>query len=153
MTSSLRALGLRFAVLCALFGTVASAHAAVAPPSLPLALLDSFDQAFALVYEAAERKVAALEAAAPPPPRRDAFTMLGELAADVAVMCDTAAAALEVEIATAGSLSPTRRAAVLGCIERHLRDARRAVAQARDPEVRAEYEATCARLRDVRQLI
>ena len=49
--------------------------------------------------------------------------------------------------------SMERRHAALGCLERHLRDARRAVASTADPAVRAEYEVTCERLRDVRRMI
>jgi hypothetical protein len=42
---------------------------------------------------------------------------------------------------------------VLGCIERHLREARRGLDRASDPEERAEYDATCERLREVRRLV
>ena len=149
----LRVLGLRIAVVCVLLVTVTALHLAVARPSLPLALLDSFDQAFSAVYEAAERKVAELEAAAPSAPRRDVFALLGELGDHIAAMCDTASAALDVELTVAGSLPAARRSATLGCIEHHLGEARRAARDTGDPEVRAEYEATCDRLRDVRRMI
>lgn len=149
----LRVLGLRIAVVCALVMTLVALHVAVARPNLPLTLLDSFDQAFSAVYDAAERKVAELEAARPPAQRRDVFALLSEVGDHIAAMCDAATAALDVELAVADSLSPTRRTATLGCIEHHLGEARRAASTTADPEVRAEYEATCDRLRDVRRLI
>jgi hypothetical protein len=152
MTSWWRAHGLRAASLCALLSIAFVTRPAAAGPDLPT-LLDSFDRAFSLVYDAAERQVAALEAARPAPPRCDVLALLDELTGCVARACDDAATALDVELAVAGALSPERRCATLGCIERHLGEARRAAARASDPAVRAEYEATCERLRDVRQMI
>jgi len=150
----LRVLGLRVAVVCALFTTIVALHLTVAKPSLPLSLLDSFDQAFSLVYDAAERKVAELEAAAPPASqRRDVFTLLSELGDHIAAMCDAATAALDVELAVASSLPLERRNAALGCVEHHLGEARRDVQRTTDPVVRQEYETTCERLRDVRRMI
>jgi hypothetical protein len=150
----LRVLGLRVAVVCALFTTVFALHLAVAKPTSPLALLDSFDQAFSLAYDAAERKVAELEAAAPTAPaRRDVFALLSEIGDHIAAMCDAATAALDVELAVAGSLPPERRNAALGCVEHHLAEARRDAQRTTDPMVRGEYEATCERLRDVRRMI
>jgi len=150
----LRMLGLRAALLCALFATIVALHLTVAKPNLPLALLDSFDQAFSLVYEAAERKVAQPEAAAPAAAqRRDVFALLSELGDHIAAMCDAATAALDVELAVASSLPLERRTATLGCIEHHLGEARRALRATADPEVRHEYETTCDRLRDVRRMI
>ena len=129
-----------------------TAHAA-GPPDLP-ALLDSFDQAFARVYDAAERQVVELEASRPPaPPYPDVRALLDHLAGCVAQACDAAATALDVGLALTGSLTPERRLAALGCLERHLREARRDAARAADPAVRAEYERTCERLRDVPRLI
>src|SRR5205814_4200937 len=113
----LRVLGLRIVLAFALLATLGALHVAMARPSLPLALLDSFDQAFSAVYDAAERKVAELEAAAPAAPRRDVFALLGEVGDHIAAMCDAATAALDVELAVAGSLPPSRRIATLGCIE------------------------------------
>ena len=154
MTSWLRGLGLRVAVLCAFVPTVLVTHAAVAKPELPFALLESFDRAFSLAYDAAERRVAELEAARPgAPPRRDLFALLDEFEGLVAAACDAAAIRLDVELAVAGSLSTERRHAVLGCIERHLDEARKALGRATDPYVRAEYGATCERLREVRRLV
>jgi hypothetical protein len=154
MTSRLRVLGLRVASLCALVSIALVPHHAAAKPDLPLALLDSFDRAFSLVYDAAERRVAALEAARPPVPQHpDVFTILDQLAGHVAQACSAASTALDVELALAGSLSPERRCATLGCLEHHLGEARRDAARAADPAVRAEYEATCERLRDVRRQI
>jgi hypothetical protein len=155
--TSWRVLGLRIASLCALLSMTVSAgfvaRPAAAQPDLP-ALLASFDRAFARVYDAAERQVADLEAArAPAPLLPDVFTLLDAFAGCVAQACDASATALEVELAVAGSLTPERRLAALGCLERHLREARRDAVRAADPAVRAEYEATCDRLRNVRNLI
>jgi hypothetical protein len=149
----LRVLGLRVAVACALLMTMMALRVAIARPDLPLTLLDSFDQAFSAVYEAAERKVAELEAAKPSARRPDVFALLCEVGDHIAAMCDAATAALDVELTVAASLPPDRRTATLGCIEHHLDEARRAARNSRDAEVRAEYQATCDRLRDVRRLI
>jgi hypothetical protein len=153
MTSWLRALGLRVALLCSLVATLLPTHIAVAKPDLPFALFDSFDRAFTLAYSAAERKVAELEATSPSPPRRDVCSILRKLEGFVAAACDAASTALDIELAVASSLSPERRNAVLGCIERHLGEARTSLGEATDPELRAEYHATCERLRDVRRMI
>jgi hypothetical protein len=151
--TSWRALGLRIVSLCALLSIAFVARPAAAQPDLP-ALLDSFDRAFALVYDAAERQVAEMEAARPPAPLLpDVFALLDAYAGCVECACSAASTALEVELAVAGSLTPERRLAALGCLERHLREARRDAARADDPAVRAEYEATCERLRDVRRMI
>jgi hypothetical protein len=155
--TSWRVSGLRIASLCALLSiaipSAVLARPATAQPDLP-ALLDSFDRAFALVYDAAERRVVELEAARPPAPLLPAVgTLLDQLAGDVECACSAASTALDVELALAGSLSLERRYATLGCLERHLREARRDAARAGDPAVRTEYEVTCERLRDVRRLI
>ena len=154
MISWLRVLRLHAVLVCTLLASVLAAHVAVARPDLPLALLDSIDQVFERVYDAAERKVAALETSEPAaPPRPDVVALLRELEGQVAAACDAACARLDVELAVAGSLSPARRHAVLACIERHLGAARDAAARATDPELRAEYDATCERLREVRRLV
>jgi hypothetical protein len=154
MTSWLRGLGLRVAVLCAFVPATLATHAAVAKSELPFALLESFDRAFSLAYDAAERRVAELETSKPGPPlRRDLFALLEEFEGLVTAACDAAAARLDVELAVAGSLSTERRHAVLGCIENHLDEARKARGRATDPYVRAEYDATCERLRDVRRQV
>lgn len=158
MTSWLRVLGLRVVLLGALVATVLATHMVASKPDLPFVLLDSFDQAFAL-YDAAQRKVAErnvaeLEAMGPSAlPRGDVFAILHELEGHVTVTCDAASAELDVELARAGSLSPGRRNAVLGCIEHHLSEARHALVHARDPEERAEYEATHERLREVSEMV
>jgi hypothetical protein len=151
--TSWRVLGLRIASLCALLSIAFVTRPAAAQPDLP-ALLDSFDRAFSLVYDAAERQVAELEAARPPVPLLPGvITLLDQLAGDVERACSAASTALDVELTVAGSLSLERRYATLSCLERHLREARRDATRAADPAVRAEYEATCERLRDVRRLI
>ena len=151
--SWLRVLVLRIAVVCALVMTLVALHVALARPNLPLTLLDSFDQAFSAVYDAAERQVAALEAAKPSAQRPDVFALLSQVGDHIAAMCDAATAALDVELTVASSLPPDLRTATLGCIEHHLDEARRAAHNSRDPEVSAEYRATCDRLRDVRRMI
>lgn len=154
MTPWLRALGLRVAVLCVLLPAALVTHVASARSELPFALLESFDRAFALAYDAAERQVVALETTRPRPPSgREVFPLLGELEGMIAAACDAAAARLDVELTVAGSLSPERRHAVLGCIERHLNEARKTLRRTDDPLVRAEYQLTCERLREVRELV
>jgi hypothetical protein len=154
MTSWLRALGLRVAVLCALVPAVIATHVVGAKSELPFALLESFDRAFALAYDAAERQVAALETTRPRlPAGRDVLSLLGELEGVITAACDAAGARLDVELAVSGSLSLERRNAVLSCIERHLNDARRSMRETADPLVRAEYDVTCERLREVRRLV
>jgi len=153
MTSRLRTLGLRVAVLCALVPAAVATHIAVSKPDLPFALLESFDRAFSLAYDAAERQVAALEANRPSGPRRDLSALLGRVDGLVTAACDAATARLDVELAVAGGLSLERRHAALGCIERHLHEARKALRRADDPAVRAEYHLTCERLREVRRLV
>ena len=155
--TSWRVLGLRIASLCALLSMTISAgfvlRPAAAQPDLP-ALLASFDRAFARVYDAAKRQVTELEAARPPAPLLpDVFTLLDAFAGCVEHACSAASTALDVELVLAGSLPLERRYATLSCLERHLREARRDAARAPDPAVRAEYEATCDRLRDVRRMI
>ena len=151
--TSWRVLGLRIASLCALLSIALGTRPAAGQPDLP-ALLDSFDRAFALVYDAAERQVAELEAARPAAPLLpDVALLLDQLTGDVERSCSAASTALDVELALAGSLSLERRYAALSCLERHLREARRDAARAADPAVRSEYEQTCDRLRDVRRLI
>jgi len=154
MTSWLRVIGLRGALLSGLVATVCATPTAVGKPDLPFALLDSFDQAFTLVYDKAERKVAELEATKPPAPcRPDVSALLGVLESHVAMACDASSTALDVELSVAGSMSRERRHAVLGCIERHLGEARCALARATDPDECAEYEATCDRLRELRRMV
>lgn len=151
--TSWRVLGLRTASLCALLSIAFLARPAAAQPDLP-ALLDSFDRAFSLVYDAAERQVAELEAARPPAPLLpDVFTLLDQLSGAIEQACRASSTALDVELVLAGAMSPERRYATLSCLERHLREARRDAARAADPAERAEYEATCNRLRGVRSLI
>ncbi|HSR96649.1 MAG TPA: hypothetical protein VLM79_06240 [Kofleriaceae bacterium] len=151
---TLRALALRVAVLLALVPTAVATHIVGAKSELPFALLESFDRAFALAYDAAERQVAALEATRPRlPAGPDVLSLLGELEGIITAACDAAGARLDVELAVAGSLSLERRNAALGCLERHLDAARRSMRETADPRVRAEYAITCERLREVRQLI
>ena len=151
--TSWRVLGLRIASLCALLSIAFVPRPAAAQPDLP-ALLASFDRAFSQVYDAAERQVTELEAArAPAPLLPDVFMLLDAFAGCVERACSAASTALDVEVVLAGSLTVERRYATLSCLERHLRQARRDADRADDPAVRAEYEVTCERLRDVRRMI
>ncbi|HEU4728139.1 MAG TPA: hypothetical protein VFT22_09630 [Kofleriaceae bacterium] len=154
MTSWLRVLGLRVAMLGALVATVLATHMAVPKPDLPFVLLESFDQAFALAYGAAEREVVALEATPPASSvPRDVAALLDAFERQVAAACDAASVALETELVLADALAPERRAAVLGCIHHHLAAVRSALARASDPEERAEYAVTYDRLRAIRDRV
>lgn len=156
MTSSVRAIGLRIALLCGLVSSTAllAASHVPGPTQLPFALLDAFDEAFAAVYDVAEREVIRFEAARPRPlAGPDVVAMLREVERIVSADCEAAATALDVELAVAGSLSLERRNAALGCLERHLREARKAASHACDPGERAEYALTCERLRRVRHAL
>jgi len=138
-----------FAVVAGLFG--AGAAGPVEP--LPIALLASFDEAFALVSDAAEQRIAALEqraeAAQPTPCVGD---LLARIDRKVTAECDDARATLDRAIATI-ELSPARRTAVLASIDRQLAEAHRARYGTTDPEVRLEYQATATYLRAIRSLI
>ncbi|HEX7837709.1 MAG TPA: hypothetical protein VF469_09615 [Kofleriaceae bacterium] len=153
----LRVIGVRLALLALLPGllaTVFATHGAAGKPDLPYALLESFDQAFSLVYDAAERRVAELEATPPAPrPPRDVFALLRVLEGQLAVALDTTAAHLDVELALAGSLPPERRIAARACIDRHLDETRAALEHTTDPQVRDEYWTTCEQLCEVRRLV
>ena len=138
-----------FAVVAALFG--ARSASPVSP--LPIALLASFDEAFALVSDAAEQRIAELEQR-PEAPRRSPCVadLLARIDRDVTAACDEARAALDRAIETV-ELSPARRAAVLASIDRQLAEARRARAGTTDPAVRLEYHVTCRHLRAIRALV
>jgi hypothetical protein len=152
MPSWLRVLGMRVALLFGLLATVSGTGHAAGEPDLPYALLASFDQAFALAYRAAERRVAELEATPQPArPPRGVFVLLRMLEGRLAAVLDTTSATLDV--ALAGSLSPERRIAARACIDRHLADTRQALERTTDPEVRDEYWTTCERLCEVRRLV
>lgn len=153
MASRLRILGLRVALVWVAIAAVLAMHIVVAKRSLPLALFDSFDQAFELAYSAAERRVAELEAARPTRLVGEVTRLIDELERAIAQACDVASAELDVELAMAGALPDDRRRRVLSCIEYHLGQARDAVTHATDPSVRAEYSATCEHLLQVRQMI
>jgi len=154
MPSWLRVLGMRVALLSGLLATVFATDHAAGKPDLPYALLESFDQAFALVYRAAERKVAELEATPPPArPARDVFALFRVLEGQLAAVLDATTANLDVELALAGSLPPDRRMATRACIDRHLAETREAIERTADPDVRDEYWTTCERLCEVRRLV
>jgi hypothetical protein len=152
MKPRLRSLGLRvaalFAVTAALFGV--STAAPVAPR--PISLLGSFDEAFARAREAVEQRIAALEQ--PPADRARSPTVASLLARFERQVGATSGAAHEAFTgALAIDLSANQRAAVLSLIGAQLSEARGALACTTDPEVHAEYELTCAWLREIRSLI
>ena len=138
-----------FAAIAVLFGT----QAVSSVPPLPIALLASFDEALALVSDAAEQRIAELERR-PEAPRRSPCVadLLARFDRDVTVACDDARAALARAIETV-ELSPARRAAVLASIDRQLAEAHRERARATDPAVRVEYIVTCTHLRAIRALV
>ncbi len=150
----LRVLGVRVALLSGLVATVFTTHGSAGKPDLPYALLQSFDQAFSLVYDAAERRVAELEATPPAArPPRDVFALLRVLEGQLAVVLDATAAHLDVELALADALPPERRIAARACINRHLDETRAALERTTDPQVRDEYWTTCEQLCEVRRLV
>jgi len=149
----LRSSGLRTAVIFALIAALSGVAAAAPSPSLPIALLASFDEALALVSDAAEQQLAVLEQRVEPPRRAwPVGELLARLDREVWTACDAARAALGEALATV-ELSPQRRVAVLASIDRHLGDARRARMAAVEPSVRFEYIVTCLHLRAIRAMI
>jgi hypothetical protein len=138
-----------FAVVAGLFG--AAAASPVQP--LPIALLASFDEAFALVSDAAEQQIAALERRAEAPPRPPCLdNVFARIDRQVTAACDDTRAQLVRAIRTV-ELSPTRRDAVLASIDRQLAEAHRARYRTTDPEVRLEYRLTASYLRAIRKLV
>jgi hypothetical protein len=137
------------AVVAALFG--ARAASPVAP--LPIALLASFDEALALVSDAAEQRIAELEQRSEAPRRSPCVAdLLARIDRHVTAACADARAAL-ARAFEAGELSPARRAAVLASIDRQLAQAHLARAHTNDPAVRLEYAVTCRQLRAIRAVV
>jgi len=149
MSSRLRRFGLRIAFLFVLVAAAATIRVTAGKPMLPFALLESFDRAYGLV----EQRVDALEQAAARPPATSLATWLDRLAAEVDRACDAAAARLDTELVLAPALPDARRATVRGCIEHHLAVTRYERARATDPDLRAEYDATLDRLREIRERV
>jgi hypothetical protein len=152
MKPCLRSLGLRvavvFATTAALFGV--STQAAV--PPLPISLLASFDEALTIVGQAAEQRIAALEQQPVAPARLPTLAdLLARFEREVNAASDAAHDAVTAALTV--DLPSHRRATVLSLIDRQLSDARGALACTSDPELRAEYEQTCAWLREIRFLI
>lgn len=138
-----------FAIVAALFGV----QLASPVPPLPIALLASFDEALALVSDAAEQRIAELEQRSDAPRRSPRVAdLLARIDRDVTAACDDARAALDRAIETV-ELSPARRAAVLASIDRQLVEAHRARTGTTDPAVRLEYDMTCRHLRALRALV
>jgi hypothetical protein len=178
MKPRLRRLGLRAAVLSAISAALFGVSTASAAAPLPLSLLASFDEAIALVSDAAEQRVAELEQRPVEPARSPTVAdLLARFERQVGAACDAAhdavVAALAADrrspIAEGGdpdgfaggagvrargiNRSSNQRATVLSLIDRQLIEARGALAGTTDPDVRAEYEQTCAWLREIRFLI
>jgi predicted transcriptional regulator len=140
-----------FAVVAMVFGAGMVSQASPLP--LPIALLASFDEALALVSDAAEQRIAVLEQRVDARPRSPCVAdLLADVARDVSAACEDARAALDRAIATV-SLSPARRTAVLAAIDRQLAEAHRGRATTTDPVVRLEYIVTCLQLRALRDLV
>jgi len=155
MKSRLRSLGLRvaalFAITTAMFGLFGMSTAAPVAP-LPISLLASFGEAFARASEALEQRIAALEQQ--PADRARSPTVASLLARLERQVGAAAAAAHEAFTgALAIDLGSNQRATVRSLIDGQLSEARGALACTSDPEVRAEYELTCAWLREIRSLI
>ena len=147
-----------FAVITAL-GTLSGAPLGAGPapqvPPLPIALLASFDEAFALVSDAAEQRIAELEQRSELPRRSPSpcvAALLTRIERDVTAACADARVALCRAFETV-ALSPARRASVLASIDRQLAEAHRARAGTSDPAVRLEYSLTCTHLRAIRALV
>ena len=142
-----RSLGLRAAVLFAMIAALFGVRAATVSP-LP-ALFASFDKAVSAV----EDQIRALEQ----PPARASQPPLAELLArldgEITVACDAATEELDRVLESRPALPPLQRAVVRACIDRHLWDARHALARTTDPEIRAEYDALCERLHEVRDFV
>ena len=152
MKPRLRSLGLRAAVLSAITAALFGLSTAAPAAPLPISLLASFDEALALVSEAAEQRVAELEQRpVEPAPSSTVADLLARFEREVGAACDAAHDAMVAALAV--DRSSSHRAVVLSLIDRQLAEARGAVAGTTDPEVRAEYEQTCAWLREIRFLI
>jgi hypothetical protein len=147
----LRSSGLRTAVIFALIAALSGVAAAAPVPTLPLALLASFDEALALVDEAVEQRMDELERVEPRKPWPVA-ELLARIERDVWAACDDATVALGNAFGTA-ELTPERRAAVRALIDRQLVDARRARDTSDDASVRFEYIVTCMHLRAIRWMV
>jgi len=143
-------LGLVAAVSSAAVSSAAVSSAAVSP--LPIALLASFDEAIALVHEAAEQRIVELEQRPAPARASRVAGLFARFERDVTAAGEDARAALARAIVTV-ELSPARRAAVLASIDHQLAEARRARWAASDPAVRAEYVVTCRQLRALRAVV
>jgi hypothetical protein len=144
-----------FAVVAAVFGarSASSASPASSVSPLPIALLASFDEALALVSDAAEQRIAELEQRAGTPRRSPCVAdLLVRVDRNVTAACDEARAALDRARATI-ELSPARRAAVFASIDHQLAEAQRARAGTTDPDVRLEYDVTCCHLRAIRAMV
>jgi hypothetical protein len=153
MSSRLRGLGLRIAFLFSVVAAVFAVRISVAKPSLPFVLLDSFDKAFSLVSDAADKRLAELERRRTAPATTTVAALLDRLDGEITVACDAATDLLDTELVLVDTLPEFRRASVRGCIERLLVKTRDDRANAIDPAERAEYDATLERLREIRSLV
>lgn len=155
MKPRVRSLGLRAATLFAIATALFGVSAASAAPPLPISLLASFDEALALVSEAAEQRIADLEQQQQQPADPARAPTVADLLASFEREVEAASGAAHdaLTVALLADRSSHQRAAVLSIIDRQLSETRGALACTIDPEVRAEYEQTCAWLREIRFLI
>ena len=133
-----------FALVAALFGV-----RTFSLPPLPLSLIASFDKAVAGV----EQQIRELERAPASATRPQVAELLARLDGEITVACDAATEALDAVLAAPPSISAIHRAVVLACIDRHLWETDRDLADTIDPDVRVEYQATRERLVEIRALI
>jgi hypothetical protein len=138
------------AALVALVTLITGHHAASAAPVSLDALVKSFDQALAIVSEAAEKRIAEIEQRRPDPTSR--VPRFAELEAQIDVACDIASDVLDYTISTT-ELSGFQRSVVRACVDRHVWEARRDLEAETDPRVRTEYLVTYERLQEVRRLV
>jgi hypothetical protein len=151
---SWRALPLRVVFGITIVLAVIAMHMSVAKPRLPFVLVDSFDKAWSLVSDAAERRIDEIEADVAKPRKGPTLDdVLARMDAELSVACDAATDLLDTQLAALDSLAPQRRTAALDCTLRHLVAARESLVHANDPAEFAEYDALCERLRDVRRLL
>ena len=157
MTSWLRGLALRAALLCVFLtsGLALAPTAAAAGGRLPCTLLETFDRALLLVYDAVDREIARIEAETmvAAAARLDADLILDVLGERLAVDCELAAATLDARLERLGAMMPADRRRVRRCIDEQLHAAILGLARARDADEQAEYRVTCVRLREVRRRV
>jgi len=138
------------ALLLTVLAACSGHRAASATPVSLDALLQSFDQALAIVSEAAEQRIAEIEQRRPTQSPR--LPRIADLEAQIDVACDIASDVLDYTISTT-ELSGFQRSVVRACVDRHVWQARRDLEAETDPRVRTEYLVTYERLQEIRGMI